>query len=168
MKNPIEGLVIHCSDSAFGSATLIKSWHTDPKPKGRGWADIGYHIVICNGLVENNTFMDFMDGAIEWGRDIDQDGAHTIGWNNLAGLCLIGESGEFTISQLESTRRVILYLIENHGLDPEKIYAHADLDKRKPYCPGIKDFKKFIQKCVNLESLNEFVGRVNPISEDID
>lgn len=165
MKNPLPGLVIHCSDSSFGSATLIKSWHTDPKPKGRAWRDIGYHVVICNGFVENNTYIDFMDGAIEWGRDIDEDGAHTFGFNDLPGLCLIGESGKFTIAQLEATRRVILYFIEHHGLDPETIKMHSDLDDRKPYCAGIKEFKKFVQKCINFESLDEFVGKVNPEME---
>lgn len=154
MKNKkIKGLVLHCSASSFGSATLIKDWHV----KGNGWSDIGYTMVICNGKVENNTYMPFMDGAIEWGRDIDRDGAHTRGFNDLESICLIGLSNGFTINQLESTRRVILELIENHGLDPKKIYGHSDLDDRKPFCCGL-DVPKFVDACINEKSLHEFVG----------
>lgn len=160
MNKHLKGLVIHCSDSAFGSATLVKDWHV----KGNGWSDIGYSIVICNGQVENNTYMTFMDGAIEWGRDIDIDGAHTRGFNDLEALCFIGKSGEFTINQLEAARRVILYLIEKHGLDPNKIYGHHELDNKKPFCPGI-DVKRFVQKCISFESLTEFVGKATVSDE---
>lgn len=151
----LKGLVIHCSDSSFGSATLIKGWHV----KERGWDDIGYTVVVCNGQVENNTYMAFMDGAIEWGRDIDIAGAHTRGFNDLEALCLIGESGKFTINQLEATRRVILYFIEHCDLKPENIYAHSDLDKKKPHCCGLP-IKEFVQACINLEPLDKFVGLV--------
>jgi hypothetical protein len=149
----IKGLVLHCSASSFGSATLIKDWHV----KGNGWSDIGYTMVVCNGKVENNTYMPFMDGAIEWGRDIDRDGAHTRGFNDLESICFIGLSGGFTINQLEAGRRVILHLIEKHGLDEKNIYGHSDLDDKKPFCPGI-DVKKYVEKCIKLESLDEFVG----------
>jgi len=152
----IKGLVLHCSDSDFGSATLIKGWHVNE----RGWDDIGYTAVICNGQVENNTYMAFMDGAIEWGRDIDVSGAHVRGFNDLEGLCLIGRSGKFTINQLEAARRVILYFIEHHGLDASKIYGHSDLDDKKPHCCGL-DVKEFVKACINLETLDRFVGRLS-------
>ena len=155
MKTHIDGLVIHCSDSTFGSVNLIKSWHTDKPPKGRGWDDTGYTMVICNGQVENNTYVPFMDGAIEWGRDIDTNGAHTRGFNEFTSICLIGKSGKFTINQLESVRKVILYLVDYAGLDPNKIYAHGDLDKKKEHCPGI-DIKEFVKACIGLEVLDEF------------
>lgn len=148
----IKGLVFHCSASKFGSATLINDWHLQ-----RGWSGIGYTAVICNGLVENNTFMAFMDGAIEWGRDIDKQGAHTLRHNDKEGIVWIGESGKFTINQLEAGRRLILYFMEHHGLDPNNIEAHSDLDSKKPYCPGI-NIRRYVQKCVNFESLEEFVG----------
>ena len=46
----IQTIVIHCSDSKWGDAEVIRKWHTDPKPRGKAWADIGYHAVICNGF----------------------------------------------------------------------------------------------------------------------
>ena len=73
-------------------------------------------------------------------------------------ICMIGKSGVFTISQLESARRLILYFIEHHRLTPDKIYAHSDLDSRKPHCCGLP-IKEFIQACINLESLDRFVWK---------
>lgn len=50
-KRRVNRTFIHCSASdqaVEGEAlvALIRAWHTDPKPDGRGWADIGYHFVI--------------------------------------------------------------------------------------------------------------------------
>lgn len=152
----IKGLVFHCSASSFGSATLIKDWHV----KGNGWSDIGYTAVICNGQVENNTFMPFMNGAIEWGRDIDRSGAHTRGFNQYEAVCFIGNSGEFTLEQLEAGRTIIKHFVDELGLDPQKIYAHSDLDKKKPNCCGL-DIEKYVSACLVGDPLDEFVGLTN-------
>lgn len=154
-KKNIKGLVFHCSDSSFGSATLIKDWHVN----GNGWSDIGYTAVICNGQVENNTFMPFMDGAIEWGRDIDREAAAQRGFNDMEAVCWIGESGKFTIKQLESGRVIVKHFVNELGLEPHKIYAHSDLDKKKPYCCGL-NIQEYAYACLNDEPLDEFVGLV--------
>lgn len=154
MEKEIKGLVIHCSDSTFGSATLIKDWHV----KDNGWSDIGYTAVICNGQVENNTYMEFMNGSIEWGRDIDREGAHTRGFNEYESVCLIGKSGEFTLPQLESLKKVITHLVNHHNLPISKIFAHGDLDKNKEHCPGI-NVKEFVWACVDGLPLDKFVGK---------
>ena len=41
----IKKVIIHCSDSDFGTASVIDGWH-----KERGWDGIGYHYVITNGV----------------------------------------------------------------------------------------------------------------------
>ena len=28
----------------------IRKWHTDPRPKGNGWSDVGYHYVVLLNL----------------------------------------------------------------------------------------------------------------------
>lgn len=71
-------LIFHCSytppDMEIG-AEDIRRWHV----QGNGWRDIGYHHVICR------------DGALENGRPLDQDGAHTKGYNGRSiGVCLVG------------------------------------------------------------------------------
>lgn len=55
-------LVIHCTDTPEGrevSSDEIRHWHCDPKPKGRGWKQVGYTDMFhLNGgverLVDNN------------------------------------------------------------------------------------------------------------------
>ena len=45
MKRKLEYLVIHCTDTPEGrevTADEIRRWHTSPKPKGRGWKQVGY------------------------------------------------------------------------------------------------------------------------------
>lgn len=89
MSNKAEIIAVHCSftkpDMDIGAAE-IKRWHTDPKPRGRGWRDIGYAEIIRR------------DGTVEKGRDLDNDGdvfeeigAHVAGFNSRAiGICLVG------------------------------------------------------------------------------
>lgn len=106
--NAIEYLVIHCSDSLFGCAAEIRRWHI-----ARGWSDIGYHLVILNGLIlpetsyQKQLYLPMMDGAMEIGRRFDGDafisqsevGAHALGLNDKSlGLCLIGKDS-FTAAQ---------------------------------------------------------------------
>ena len=55
-------------------AKKIRDWHT-----GKGWRDIGYHLVINR------------DGAIEQGRPLEDVGAHARGYNrDSIGICLVG------------------------------------------------------------------------------
>lgn len=45
MKRKMQYLVIHCTDTPEGrkvTSDEIRHWHTDPKPKGRGWHQVGY------------------------------------------------------------------------------------------------------------------------------
>lgn len=75
---PINEIIVHCSATKEGAnfkAADIKRWHV----QGNGWRDIGYHYVVD------------LDGTIEMGRPIDQNGAHTSGHNiNTIGICYVG------------------------------------------------------------------------------
>jgi len=94
----IKKLIVHCSDSEFGNAQMIDSWH-----KQKGWDGIGYHAVICNGIEKWNSEYDKKtDGKIEAGRAIEKPGAHCKGENyDSIAICLIGIK-EFTPLQIES------------------------------------------------------------------
>lgn len=52
----LEYLVLHCSATPEGrevSGAEIRRWHTDPKPMGRGWGQVGYRrLYHINGGVE--------------------------------------------------------------------------------------------------------------------
>jgi N-acetylmuramoyl-L-alanine amidase len=82
----ITDIIVHCSftkpregqNPRIGVA-VIRKWHTDPKPEGRGWRDIGYHYVIKR------------DGTLQLGRPLEQVGAHVRGANKTSvGICLVG------------------------------------------------------------------------------
>ena len=73
----INKIVVHCSATQEGkniSAATIDKWH-----KKRGWRGIGYHYVIA------------LDGSMEYGRPVEQIGAHVKGMNkNSIGIVYIG------------------------------------------------------------------------------
>ena len=133
-----KGIVIHCSDSSFGSSIEIDKWHRE-----RGWDNIGYNFVICNGKVENNNYMHCMDGSIERGRDIDKSGAHAKGYNNYIGICLIGID-TFTQAQYEALETLIMELMEKYDIKSEKIIGHYAISTKT--CPNfdVEAFKETI------------------------
>lgn len=90
-RYPVHDIVVHCSDTRpnwmEGARTSekiaeIRRWHTDPKPNGRGWRDIGYHWIIDR------------DGTAQAGRREMVIGAGVMGFNaGVIHICLIGGHG---------------------------------------------------------------------------
>lgn len=70
MKNELQLLVIHCTETPKGrniSSDDIRTWHTSPKPKGRGWSRVGYSDMIhLNGFIENLTPYNFDNTVDPW------------------------------------------------------------------------------------------------------
>ena len=150
----IKKLIIHCSDSSFGDAALVRRWHIQPKmpdeiaekirnkelPKsvarnyGNAWRDIGYHYVVLNGYRKGGEYRPEDDGLIEPGRPIEEKGAHCRGHNSdSVGVCLIGRR-LFSAQQLYEA---ILHIIKRIGKVREiEIHGHYELDSRKT-CPNI-------------------------------
>jgi hypothetical protein len=131
-------IILHCSDSNYGNAATITEWHLQ-----RGFEHIGYHYVILNGWVYNNYYDELFNGQIETGRHTDKKGAHCKGHNDSIGICLIGESGEFTPNQMYS-----LYLLLKNMEKKGPIYQHSDFDDKKSFCAGL-DIDK-IKKDINV------------------
>ena len=137
-RRKIDLIVLHCSFSRFGNATLIDEWH-----KERGWRGIGYHYVIQNGYPDEESFKlkrpHFnLDGEIEEGRPVDRIGAHVRDHNrNSLGICLIGKRS-FTGLQFRSLHRLIDRISKEH---PEaRLVGHYELlTKNDPpkSCPDI-------------------------------
>ena len=134
----LTNIVIHCSDSEFGSASEIDRWH-----RARGWSGIGYHFVILNGLIVPKTgyqtrlHLDCMDGQIEVGRKIDGDnwvsaneaGAHALGFNDKSiGICLIGVK-DFTHRQMSALRTLVSELCIHYGLTAKNVVGHYETPK---------------------------------------
>lgn len=123
----IRKIIVHTSDSPDTmdiGAKEIRQWHTDPKPKGNGWSDIGYHFVIRR------------DGTVEKGRDISVVGAHVRGQNHDSiGICWVGRK-EMTDAQKKSLYDLLTKLLKDHKLKVEDVYGHREFESGKT-CPNI-------------------------------
>lgn len=123
----INKIVIHCADTPAGmdiGAEEIRRWHTDPRPNGNGWSDIGYHWVIRR------------DGTVEPGRPEEDPGAHVAGHNaDSIGVCVVGgkDGFNFTRRQMAALEAKVIDLTSQHP--GAKVVGHTDLDPRKP-CPN--------------------------------
>lgn len=137
-EREIDKIVIHCSDSTWGCREVIHGWHTDPKPNGRGWSDIGYHYVIPNGRPHlSNSYDPEWDGFLETGRAIRTIGAHARGANRHGfGICLIGTgAGLFTPRQMITLAGAVRSLQVSFDIPDDHVIGHRDIDSRKT-CPG--------------------------------
>ena len=128
----ITEIFVHCSDTRPSmniGAAEIRKWHTDPKPKGNGWSDIGYHYIVKR------------DGTSEVGRPVEVAGAHVAGRNaNSIGICMVGgmtENGKgaeanFTMGQWLALNTILRHLRAQY---PQAvILGHRDADSSKQ-CP---------------------------------
>lgn len=147
----LTNIVIHCSDSEFGSAAEIRRWHL-----ANGWKDIGYHFVILNGYLVAKTAsqtelrVELLDGSIEVGRFLDGDnvingreiGAHALGYNDKSiGICLIGKK-DFTDAQFGSLALLLHELMGKFNIDRSLVWGHYDLANKS--CPNfnVQQFTK--------------------------
>lgn len=129
-RNRTEFIVIHCSATDDGvdiGAAEIDKWH-----RAKGWAMIGYHLVIRR------------DGTVEAGRALELTGAHVEGWNSKSvGVCLVGgveaddmnrARNNFTAAQWIALERVARQL---RGRWPAaKICGHRDFPGVRKACPS--------------------------------
>lgn len=157
MNRKITHIIVHCSDSTFGSAELINSWH-----KERGWSGIGYHNVILNGYRNKWDFNESENGYIENGRDLEKVGAHCVGYNeNSIGICLIGEK-TFTYEQLISLIGLLYEFTDKYNIPVENVLGHCETEKANgKTCPNfnmnkIRDI--ISNRKENIDLQNEYYG----------
>lgn len=146
----ITNVIIHCSDSEWGTAAEIRRWHLQ-----NGWSDIGYNWVILNGLLVPETkaqkklYMHLLDGMIEVGRRIDGDsylvgaevGAHALGYNDKSlGVCLIGVKN-FTKGQFWSLARLSEQIQKIWEVPSNMFLGHYDVAMKS--CPNF-DVQRFM------------------------
>jgi N-acetylmuramoyl-L-alanine amidase len=130
----ISRIILHCAATREGqdfSASTIRGWHTAPKPRGRGWKDIGYHFIIR------------LDGTIEKGREENVTGAHAAPWNTGSiGVCYIGgvkidgqtPKDTRTPEQLAAMERLVRELLKAYpGAD---VLGHRDVPGVAKACPS--------------------------------
>lgn len=134
---PPSKIIVHCSDSNFGTQRLIRKWHTDPRPRGRGWSDTGYHFIILNELPwTTKKEAQFLNGQVETGRPLNFIGAHCRGQNSVSiGICLIGKK-VFTAAQFDALAKLCTGLSKYYG-KVLPIFGHRDFNKYKT-CPNFE------------------------------
>jgi hypothetical protein len=124
-------IVIHHSDSAYGSAAIIDQWH-----RARGFDELGYHFVIGNGTNSG-------DGQIEVGPrwPIQKWGAHDNALDNRyntngIGICLVGNFNDTrpTPKQLHSLIRLVVYLMRTYDIPADRVLGHGET--KVTQCPG--------------------------------
>jgi hypothetical protein len=157
MANKIEKIIVHCSDSGWGDANIIRTWHLE-----RGWRDIGYHFVILNGFLRPKFFLKALDGSIEPGRLWDgskelssaEFGAHALGYNkNSIGICLIGKS-YFSDKQRLSLTKLVSELVLEYNLQASDVLGHYEIESANgKTCPNL-DMRIFRLKIESYQNLH--------------
>ena len=154
----ITEIFVHCSDTRpewmkdrplSHKIQEIDRWH-----KERGWAGIGYHIVLDR------------DGKIGNGRDISQIGAHVKGHNkNSIGVVLIGGHGGAADDKFEDNftnkqKITLLKVLEDltSQFPNAKIRGHNEVAAKA--CPtfNVKEFLDANRKQQQTEDLQEGSG----------
>ncbi len=133
------GIVIHHSESYYGSAAHIDKYH-----KSKGWDGLGYHFVINNGVYKNGYGRP--DGFVEVGYRWrgQKDGAHCRSngdrgnyWNkHTIGVCLVGDFDKTYPSkrQRQSLVKLVRFLQQRYNIPASQIKEHREI---KPTdCPG--------------------------------
>ncbi|MFH1615428.1 MAG: peptidoglycan recognition family protein [Planctomycetota bacterium] len=134
-----KGIVIHHSDSFYGSAAQMDKYH-----KSIGWDGLGYHFVIDNGVYNNGYGKP--DGLVEvgyrWRNQIEGAHCRVNGrdnnyWNeHTIGICLVGDFNKSypTEKQWQSALKLVRFLQKRYSIPTNKIVGHRDV---KPTdCPG--------------------------------
>ncbi len=142
---------LHCSLSTYGNAALIDYWHRE-----RGFNKIGYHLVILNGCIKNGVYRAEFDGLLETGRDLDDLGAHTKGFNEELGIVLMGMSNDFTERQDVTLKDTIIQLC-HIGPGVKKVKQHSD-DSTKKFCAGLSS-KKMLEYNNIVKSINSVLDK---------
>lgn len=163
MKRSVRKIIIHCSDSEWGSASEIRKWHL-----ANNWSDInnindvGYHFVISNGMIKPSLYLPALDGTIETGRDIELAGAHARGDNHDSiGICLIGRHS-FTRDQYISLYTLLDSLCRLFSVPYENIMGHYETDSglsQGKTCPNfnVANIRK------DMEELYEETRKKSPV-----
>lgn len=122
-------LVIHHSAGPREQTTeQIRAYHKAPKPRGNGWADIGYHHVIE------------ADGRLHVGRPLPATGAHVGGLNSESvGVCVVGDNTRegmgWSKAQLAALARyVAAWKLLVPGIE---VIGHGQAPRQHTACPGV-------------------------------
>jgi len=130
---PIDRVFIHCSasdSSEHDNVEVIRKWHTDPPPQGRGWSDIGYHFFIRK------------TGRVENGRPLERTPAAQRGNNTgTIAICLHGLKAEkFTGHQFQALVKLTSDIDESYD---SQVTFHGHNEVAAKDCP-VFDYRRVL------------------------
>lgn len=133
----VSRVFIHCSASdADGMlyrgedlVRTIRRWHTDPRPKGRGWSDIGYHYLIDKR------------GALLAGRPLERIPAAQAGHNTGTIAIMVHGLREFTPESLDTLRQLCVIINDAYG---GNITFHGHCEVSNKSCP-VFDYRTLLK-----------------------
>jgi hypothetical protein len=120
----------HHSAGASGNAATIRAMH-----EAKGWGEIGYHAVVCNG--DGGP-----DGEVQFGKD-DSHTAYSVGnylnYTALA-ICMIGDftQGSPTEKQWDATVGWVREKVALYNIPRENVLGHREA-RANSACPGFAD-----------------------------
>ncbi len=162
-KRIINHIIVHHSVSAWGDGSVISEWHTAPKPRGNGWSASGYHVVICNGFPNYNSWskrkaIAVADGRVDriWPEDKPSNGCKYANADAIH-VCLIGDfdKDEPSERQMEKLTDLLAFWCRKYGLDPRRaIFGHGEMQRKlgkegySKTCPGRNVDMNSVRKAV--------------------
>lgn len=149
----INRVFLHCSATDqphHDDISAMRKWHTDPKPKGRGWSDVGYHLFIKK------------NGTIQEGRSLERTPASATGHNTgTIAICCHGlDKHKFTDSQFKSVQSLCNQINETYN---GNVTFHGHCEVSNKSCP-VYDYKS----ALGLDSNGKISGSYNatiPVEE---
>ena len=128
------GIVVHHSALGGNADGRADAAVIDAVHERRGWGafwggriyHIGYHYVIRP------------DGTVEPGRPERCRGAHTRGFNDSLGICVLGNFNDAapTVQQRRALAALCRRLLRRYDLRPEDVRPHRDCPAAATDCPG--------------------------------
>lgn len=133
LRSATKYIIIH--HSATAASKNIGAKEIDAQHRGRGFNEIGYHLIIRR------------DGTLEQGRPLNCVGAHAKGYNFVSvGICLIGGRSEsaayapefnFTKQQWRTLKATLLKL--NKEYPKAIVIGHNQISSKD--CPGFNVYE---------------------------
>ena len=123
-----KGIVIHHSatrDTDSISYNAIRKYHVDTMD----WDEIGYHYLIEDTEYGINFFT---------GRGLQYEGAHTVGRNDMVGICVVGNYDKETPTNdhIEALVRLLVAQLSMYPhLTKDDIHFHNETSPKT--CPGL-------------------------------
>lgn len=146
-------ITVHATATAFNVPQTVKD--ITRMHRKRGWRTIGYHRLVR------------LDGTVEQGRPLTQQGAHVYGHNrDNIGIALVGgldkdgkPANTFSDEMLDSLFYEILGLCEKYDIDFKDVCGHRD------YSPdlngnGIIEPNEFIKECPCFDTKTWFMEKL--------